>query len=81
MTTAEENSDGPVERTGFLSSYCDTVSKSKCTYLKTAISNKKCKYRVAEYIYCDLKGPTSCKTSETLYDEIKLCMKNATTVF
>ena len=73
-TTAIEKSDSPVEHTGFLSSYCDTVSKKKCTYLKGAIKNKKCKYKVSEYIYCDLKGLTSCKNLETLYGEIKLCM-------
>ena len=73
-TTAIEKSDSPVEHTGFLSSYCDTVSKRKCTYLKGAIKNKKCKYKVSEYIYCDLKGHTSCKNLETLYGEIKLCM-------
>ena len=77
--TAIGNSDSPVERKGFLSSYCDTISKSKCTYLKNAIRKKKCKYKVSEYIFCDLKGPTSCNSLETLYGEIKLCMRNGTT--
>ena len=55
--------------------YCETINKNKCAYFKNvfASNKKRCKFKVSEYIFCDLKE--SCDELEHIFNEIKSCME------
>ena len=55
--------------------YCETIDKNKCTYFKNVFASKKdkCKFKVSEYIFCDLQE--SCNELEHVFNNIKLCME------
>mgnify|MGYP003973854835 CR=1 FL=1 len=55
--------------------YCETIDKKKCTYFKSVFASKKdkCKFKVLEYIFCDLKE--RCNELEHIFNNIESCME------